>query len=168
MVHNSSTRYQSLLKNIKDLSFIVLIHFFFLLTINRVGRMRILPIYTIRLVMDLHSLLTIPSILTSLALILLSSLLPNNTTLFLLTRMSHRLLLPLFPMQLTLISSPVARLTLRWRLVQQLTGVGLTGEDPGTEMLQQLMGRRGMPLQLILLADPPRSHGLTLEDRTDQ
>lgn len=73
---------------------------------SRVGRMKILPIYTILLVMDMHSLLTIPSILTSPALILLS-LLPNNSTLFLLTRPSHRR-----PMQLTLISSPVAQRTL--------------------------------------------------------
>ena len=117
---------------------------------SRVGRMRILPLYTIRLAMDMHSLLTIHSILTSLALILLSS---NTTLLFLLTRTLH-LLEPLFRMlQLTLIPSPVAQRTLWWRLVQQPTG-----EDQGTETLQQLMESRGTP---------PRSQGRTLEDKTD-
>lgn len=152
MVHNSSTRYQSL----GDSKSLLIYYsscshslFFCFCLPSRVGRMRILPIYTIRLAMDMHSLLTTHSILTSLALILLS-LLPSNTTLFLLTRMLHRLL-RLFRMHLTLISSRAARQTLWWRPVRQLIGVvDLTGEDPGTETLQQLMGCRGIPLQQIL------------------
>lgn len=131
----------------------VFLHLFFF-CFARVGKMKFLLMYATLLVMDMHSLLTIHSILTYLALqspLILLSLVPNSSTLFLLTRMWHRLLrLP--PIKFTLISSRLAQQTLWWRLVR-LIGVALTGEDPGRKMLQQPMDSKGMlqnSLQQIL------------------
>jgi|APAra0007618328_1042625.scaffolds.fasta_scaffold00797_5 hypothetical protein len=134
--------------------------------------MKILPIYAIHLVMDMHSLLIIHSILTYLALqlaLILLLLLLNNFTLFLLTRVLQRRLL-LFHMQFNLRLSRIALQTLWLRLVQ-LIGVDLMGEGQGREVAPLLPDSKGMIrnfLQGTLWARSRRNQGLILDKADSQ